>query len=43
VWDSVDTLFVLADGAVFGSHDAGRTWIELASGLPRAHALAAAL
>lgn len=43
VWDSIDTLFVLADGAVFGSHDAGRTWIELASGLPRAHALAAAL
>lgn len=43
VWDSIDTVFTLADGTLFGSHDAGRTWIVLAEQLPRAYALAAAL
>lgn len=44
VWDSADTLFALADGTAWGSHDAGETWIALASGLPEdATALAAAL
>jgi photosystem II stability/assembly factor-like uncharacterized protein len=35
VWDSEDTLFALAEGVAWGSHDGGASWIELASGLPR--------
>jgi photosystem II stability/assembly factor-like uncharacterized protein len=44
VWDSEDTLFALADGVAWGSHDGGRNWVALAEGLPeRDHALVAAL
>lgn len=44
VWDSEDTLFALAEGVAWGSHDGGASWIELASGLPsRAHVLVGAL
>jgi len=44
VWDSEDTLFALAGGTAWGSHDGGRTWVALAEGLPeRAHALVGAL
>ncbi len=44
VWDSEDTLFALADGVAWGSHDGGRTWMSLAKGLPQvAQVLVAAL
>lgn len=43
LWDSEDTLFAVAGDKVWGSHDGGRSWITLADGIPRAHALAAAL
>jgi hypothetical protein len=44
VWDSEDTLFALVDGAAWGSHDGGDSWMPLADGLPRAaNVLVAAL
>lgn len=44
VWDSEDTLFALADGTAWGSHDGGRAWVALAEGLPEdAHVLVGAL
>jgi photosystem II stability/assembly factor-like uncharacterized protein len=44
VWDSVDTLFALADGTAWGSHDAGRSWVPLGEGLPvEAHVLVGVL
>ena len=44
VWDSEDTLFALADGIAWGSHDGGKTWVPLADNLPaRANVLVAAL
>jgi photosystem II stability/assembly factor-like uncharacterized protein len=44
VWDSEDTLFALADGIAWGSHDGGKSWMTLANGLPMsANVLVAAL
>lgn len=43
LWDSPDTVFAFAGGVVWGSHDAGQSWMALAEGLPQAHALTAAL
>lgn len=44
VWDSEDTLFALAEGVCWGSHDGGKSWLELASGLPsKANVLVGAL
>ena len=44
VWDSEDTLFALADGVAWGSHDGGKTWLTFAEGLPAAaNVLVAAL
>lgn len=43
LWDSPDTVFAFAGGAVWGSHDAGESWMALAEGLPEARSLTAAL
>lgn len=43
LWDSEDTLFAVAGSGLWGSHDGGRSWVELASGLPPALSLTAAL
>ena len=43
LWESEDTVFAFAGGALWASHDAGASWVRLADGLPPATALAAAL
>lgn len=43
VWDSEDTAFAAGGGRVWGTHDAGRSWLELADGLPTPLAITAAL
>ncbi len=43
VWDSEDMAFAAAGDRVWASHDTGRNWMPLASGLPPANAIAAAL
>jgi len=42
LWDSEDTAFASAGDTVWASHDTGRNWMPLASGLPPANAIAAA-
>jgi photosystem II stability/assembly factor-like uncharacterized protein len=43
LWDSEDTLFAVAGDKIWGSHDGGRSWVELADGIPAANAMAPAL
>jgi len=43
VWDSEDMAFAAAGDKVFASHDTGRNWMPLATDLPTANAIAAAL
>lgn len=42
LWDSEDTAFISAGDKVWASHDKGRNWILIATGLPVANAIAAA-
>ena len=42
LWDSEDTAFASAGDKVWASHDTGRNWMPLASGLPPANAIVAA-
>ena len=42
LWDSEDTAFASAGDKVLASHDTGRNWMPLATGLPPANAIAAA-
>jgi len=42
LWDTEDTAFASAGDTVWASHDTGRNWMPLASGLPPANAIAAA-
>jgi photosystem II stability/assembly factor-like uncharacterized protein len=42
LWDSEDTAFAAAGDKVWASHDTGRNWMPLATGLPAANAIAAA-
>ena len=43
LWDSEDTVFVVAGDKLWGSHDAAASWVQLADALPSACALAAAM
>ena len=43
LWDSEDTAFASAGNTVWASHDTGRSWTPLATGLPPANAIVAAL
>ena len=42
LWDTEDTAFPSAGDTVWASHDTGRNWMPLATGLPPANAIAAA-
>ena len=41
LWDTEDTTFASAGDTVWASHDTGRNWMPLATGLPPANAIAA--
>ena len=43
LWESEDTLFAVAGEKIWGSHDGGRSWVELADGISAANAMAPAL
>jgi len=42
-WDWEDLVFIAAGDKIFASHDRGRSWIGLMSGLPVANAITASV
>jgi photosystem II stability/assembly factor-like uncharacterized protein len=43
LWDTEDTAFASAGDTIWASHDKGKNWMPLATGLPPANAIVAAL
>tara|TARA_B100000700_G_scaffold309897_1_gene389730 strand:- start:26751 stop:27665 length:915 start_codon:yes stop_codon:yes gene_type:complete len=43
LWNTSDTGFASVDGNIWASHDSGKNWISLATGLPKTYAITAAL
>ena len=43
LWNTSDTGFAAVNGTVWASHDSGKNWITLATGLPETYAITAAL